>query len=233
MANPKFQKNRGRNVGASLEMAQFLDAGANKIKRRIRDIERLLQKKRDILPDTVIIDKERTLEALKLELENASVKQTIKKNSKKYHMIKFFERKKAMRKFKNALKELEDDEDNKKKKKSLKQAKIDLCYIVNFPKTEKYIALYPNNDDSETTKDNAADEKANIKKQAIRDLIEKQMKEKSLPVSFEDILKGKKLDRDGTGISLEDDEDIEKKSSNRAKQIEDNNIEEEEDDFFE
>ncbi|CCE65574.1 hypothetical protein TPHA_0L02230 [Tetrapisispora phaffii CBS 4417] len=231
---------RRNNAGSSLEMAQFIDAGVNKIKKRIRDIERLLKKKGDILPDTVIVEKERTLEALKIELENAHLQQKIKQNAKKYHMIKFFERKKAMRKYKKAAKAIEDDSDNKEKQAELLKTKIDLCYVVNFPKSEKYIALYPSNENEDNTEDTTTKEKSDIKKKYIYDLIIKQFQDNTLPVSFKSILEGKKLDKQHNGIRLEADREEDEKeeqeyssSERKTKASNGAEAEEEEDDFFE
>lgn len=171
-------------------MGQFPAVGSNKIKKRIRDIERLLARKRDSLPDTVIIEKERSLQALRHELDQAQLKQKVRKNAKKYHMVRFFERKKAMRKYKNALKNDADPEE-------LYKRKVDLCYVVNFPKSEKYIALYPNQEnDSLSTRE---------RREAFRDTVAKQLQSGSLPVPLEDILKGKKLSEDGNGVTLENE----------------------------
>ncbi|CCC70477.1 hypothetical protein NCAS_0E04070 [Naumovozyma castellii] len=248
MAYPKSQR-KSKALGSSLEMAQFLDAGANKIKRRIRDLERLLKKKKDILPDTVIVEKERTLEALRMELENAELRHKTKQNAKKYHMVRFFETKKATRKYKKALKQLASAKDKDEKElrgAQLLESKIDLCYVVNFPKTEKYIALYPteNTDDLETgsEKTNISKENTNVRREAFRTLVANQLEEGTLPVSLEEIMKGKKLDKNGAGIMLE--EDIENKSKKSRPSVEvkgskepevqqNEEEEEEEDDFFE
>ncbi|QLQ77803.1 hypothetical protein HG537_0A00500 [Torulaspora globosa] len=197
MVEAQQKRKRVRNGGNSLEMAQFIDAGSNKIKKRIRDLERLLTRKRDSLPDTIIVEKERTLEALRLELENAQLRTRIRRNAKKYHMVRFFERKKALRRYKQALKAVEESEGDQKCKEDLVQKSIDLCYVVNFPKAEKYIALYPTNDGD------TASIKTEGKRTAFRDLVAKQLKEGTLPVSLEDILSGKKLDKEGVGMTLE------------------------------
>lgn len=193
-------------------MGQLPTAGSNKIKKRIRDIERLLAKKRDTLPDTVIIEKERSLQALKYELDQAQLKQKVKKNSKKYHMVRFFERKKAMRRYKNALKN--DDEEE------TLQRKIDLCYVVNFPKSEKYIALYPNEE--------ADSAKTNERREFFRGKIAKQFENGSLPVPLEDILKGKKLG-EGDSVAFEE----QKRETPEENVQHGNDHVEEEDEFFE
>lgn len=225
MMNAKNSRRKGKSQSAPLEMAQFIDAGSNKIKKRIRDLERLLSKKRDILPDTIILEKERTLEALKLELENAKLKQIAKENAKKYHMVRFFERKKALRGYKKALKLLGDTEDDSKAQKDLQEKKIDLCYVVNFPKTEKYIALYPNKDSE--YEDSTGSTKTDLRREAFRDIVAKLLAEGSLPVPLEDILKGKKLNKDTTGVLLEETKTVDQTAQQNT------NMEEEKDDFFE
>lgn len=216
--NKSHHSSKKKSMGSSLEMAQFLDAGANKIKKRIRDLERLLRKKKDILPDTVIIEKERTLDALKLELENAELKRKAKKYSAKYHMVRFFERKKALRKYNQILKKYNNDKSNESLKKQLLERKIDLCYIVNFPRTEKYIALYANDDDDDNT------DSSNKVENPIRKLIIEQMENNTLPISFDDILAGKKLEKNHSGIVTKSTDNID----NTVNESDDN-----EDDFFE
>lgn len=239
---PQNKSNRRHNgMGSALEMAQFLDAGVNKLKRRIRDIERLLRKKKDVLPDTVLIEKERTLDALRMELESAELRTKAKKNASKYHMIRFFERKKALRRYNKTSKELEEDPKNKSLKKQLKECKYDLCYVVNFPKTEKYISLYPN-----SSEDNQENDQTSIRRETFKKLIKKQSKEGTLPVPFEDILKGKKLEKEHPGVNIETHKrskhaHTHKSESSEHRQSDDRNNnakeegseKEEEDDFFE
>ncbi|SMN22398.1 similar to Saccharomyces cerevisiae YGR271C-A EFG1 Essential protein required for maturation of 18S rRNA [Maudiozyma saulgeensis] len=237
MANPKQQRKQ-RALGSSLEMAQYLGAGTNKIKKRIRDIERLLVKKKDILPDTVILEKERTLEALKLELNGAELNQKAKKYSSKYHMVRFFERKKALKKYNQCLRKIEliPDDEREAYNKRLLGRKIDVCYAVNFPKTQKYISLYPSMDTPESE-----DSKSFKQRKIIRDLIAKQLEEGKLPVSFEDILKGKTLDKNTHGVTVEDDNNQQStgknvkngKSRNEENAEQEEQEQEEEDDFFE
>lgn len=231
MESKRTRRNNQR-FGTSLEIASVIGSGANKIKRKIRDIERLLNKKRDALPDTVILEKERTLEALKFELKTSELKQKAKKNARKYHMVRFFERKKALRRYKQALKQSKLASDDEKVQESLLQRKIDLCYVVNFPKTEKYIALYPptTQDGSQTAKKGL--QKTDIRRKAFREVVSKQLLEGSLPVSLDDILQGKKLNKEGTGVAL-DDEESEADDDLGTNVREGKEVEEDEDEFFE
>ncbi|CAI4063056.1 hypothetical protein SKDZ_07G5110 [Saccharomyces kudriavzevii ZP591] len=227
----KIQGKRSNALGSSLEMSQIMDAGANKIKRRIRDLERLLRKKKDILPSTVIIEKERNLQALRLELQNNELKNKIKANAKKYHMVRFFEKKKALRKYNKLLKKSNESTVDKDLQDKLRAAKIELCYVINFPKTEKYIALYPKD---VLSTDPKGVELTNIKRDQFLNLVAERMDTKTLDVSFEEILMGKKLDDDSIGLTLsykvdhsDESHASSTKGANKPEQVE------EEDDFFE
>ncbi|QEU58653.1 Efg1 [Kluyveromyces lactis] len=215
---------------SSLQLASVIGAGANKIKKQIRNVERLLQKRRDVLPDTVIVEKERMLEGLKFELKEAELRQIGRKNAKKYHMVRFFERKKALRRYKQASKKVIADPENKRLQKELRDCTIDLCYVVNFPRLSKYIALYPTG--SPDAKELSEEVKKGLdstdaKRTEFRNLVAKQLDEGTLPVSLSQILEGKRLNKDSTGVMLEE-EQVEEEAT--EKQF---NDEEEEDDFFE
>ncbi len=224
-----MQKKNRRALGQSLEMAQFLDSGSNKIKRRIRDLERLLKKKKDILPSNIIVEKERTLEALRLELHNHEVKENIRKNAKKYHMVRFFERKKALRRYKKALKTYKADE-NEANKEALENAEVDLCYVVNFPKSEKYISIF-------TEDDTEASAETNLRRKAFRQLVRGKIADKSLPVSLSNILAGKKLSEEAIGVTLDDalsrSNQTDASHQESDEDSDSNENEKEEDDFFE
>lgn len=229
MSGVRMQKKNRRALGQSLEMAQFLDSGSNKIKRRIRDLERLLKKKKDILPSNIIVEKERTLEALRLELHNHEVKENIRKNAKKYHMVRFFERKKALRRYKKALKTYKADE-NEANKEALENAEVDLCYVVNFPKSEKYISIF-------TEDDTEASAETNLRRKAFRQLVRGKIADKSLPVSLSNILAGKKLSEEAIGVTLDDalprSNQTDTSHQESDEDSDSNENEKEEDDFFE
>lgn len=168
------------------------EIGTNKIKRRIRDVERLLKRKRSVLPHTVIRDKERVLESLRVELAGAQTRELERKNAARYHMVRFFERKKALRRYKRCKTE-DDQSPSEDTKRKLLEASIDLCYVVNFPKTEKYLALYPEADSDSST---------NERRATYRDLVAEHLKKDTLPVSLTDILQGKKLGKSERGLRL-------------------------------
>lgn len=188
---------RQRTTGATIDVTSALGAGTSKIKKKIRDIQRLIDKKRDVLPADILLANERAIESLKVELGNAQSSLNVKKISKKYHMVRFFEKKKALRRHKNAKKEHDElianeaeKKEIKKARKKLNHAEVDLAYVVNFPKDRKYVALFANNEGA-----GASDKKATGKTEELRNSlkreIEQMMRDGTLPISVEDILAGK------------------------------------------
>lgn len=76
----------------------------SKIKKKIRDTERLLRQKD--LPPQITVDQERKLKALKLSLDEGEKTQKEIKIFSRYKMVRFFERKKLARKFIQTKKQL-------------------------------------------------------------------------------------------------------------------------------
>lgn len=100
------------------------NAGASKIRKRIRDLQRLLRKPG--LSATKKVETERALESFELDLKKVQTSNLEKKNAQKYHMVRFFDKKKAIRRLKH------DGVD----------ALPDWYYVTTFPVSEKYSALY-------------------------------------------------------------------------------------------
>lgn len=102
------------------------NAGTSRIKKRIRDLERLLAKPG--LAATKKSEAERAVAAFKVELSTAQHKKVEIKNSKKYHMVKFVEKKKSLR--------------NLRKKTASDKELAAYYYILLYPRDKKYRALY-------------------------------------------------------------------------------------------
>lgn len=228
---PKTPSNKRRTPRDSVEVADVLGAGAAKLKKRIRDIERLLKK--DNLKADIRIGNERALKGLKIELETTQMNLKAKTLAKKYHMVRFFEKKKAVRKYKQAKKLLEEvaktevKKDIKKARKLVKHCEVDVVYVILFPKTEKYISLYPNakEEDAKTTNNSKAKkgtQQTEERKREFRKECEKLIDEKKLPFSIEDAVSGKPIN-------------VEVKSFAPTKEIDapEEKKAEEDDDFFE
>ena len=117
-------------------------------KKRIRDLERLLEKKQD-LPEEVKKEKLKEIKELK---KGEKSKKEAEKFETRYKKIKFFEKKKVIRKLEKLEKqrgETIDEEELKKIESSKGLYKNYLTYVNNFPPNQKYISLFPT---SETDK---------------------------------------------------------------------------------
>ncbi|CEI87263.1 hypothetical protein RMCBS344292_01680 [Rhizopus microsporus] len=136
-----FKRKRNNNAEAP--------ESSSKIKKRIRDINRTLNKKnKDTLSAQAIIELKRKLRTLQYELGERVIDDKEQKMATKYHAVKHFERKKTERKINQIEKQLKEENDSEKKKE-----------LQNYPKTVPYVSLYP--------KGNENDEKSVARKQRI------------------------------------------------------------------
>lgn len=202
---------------ASVDLTKALMHGSAGIKKKIRDITRLLSK--DTLPADVKIANERALKTLKLELEKVQTDNKAKKLAAKYHKVRFFERKKAMRFYKKSEKAIKDIEEQianckesdgeeikelkkklKKEKRVFEHCKVDLAYVLNFPKTEKYIALYATTD-MENLPKKAKDgiKRAYAKREELKKRFGEQLRNNSLEISLEDGIRAEIRHNNNTG----------------------------------
>lgn len=113
------------------------------IQKAIRDLERCIRKKKDKGESTEILDKK-----LALLFDDKTISDQIqkeKRNSAKYHMIKFIERQKLVRKIRSIDQQLAsttesaDPDALKSSKASLMEQ---LAYVLYYPKELKYVALF-------------------------------------------------------------------------------------------
>ncbi|ANB14986.1 Efg1p [Sugiyamaella lignohabitans] len=155
-----------QTVGAS--------AGTSKIKKKMRDLERLLRK--PDLDANKKVETERALSALKGDLETAEANNKQKTLAKKYHMVRFFERKKAIRRLNQAAKKLHEvqtqtdasPEDIRAAQKNFNKREAEYYYVVTFPMNKKYVALF------------ISEEHTELHKQYLSQ-IKQQIKDKTLP----------------------------------------------------
>jgi len=119
----------------------------------------LTRTKRDTLPPEVVNAKEQELAGLRLEAKVRAERQRRRQekqkiNSSRYKMVKFFEKKKVLKKMGQTVRriqelesaEKEDNTEVAKKREileqELKDLKGDLLYIKHFPTTKKYISIF-------------------------------------------------------------------------------------------
>ncbi|EGX47340.1 hypothetical protein AOL_s00086g2 [Orbilia oligospora ATCC 24927] len=160
----------------------------SQLRKKIRDLTRLLNPPSSAttkLPATTRIDHERALSAYKHELSLQQTSSKVQLLEKRYHKVRFFERRKATRALSRLNREFNAldnnnnntssaDEESKKEKegliKKIHAAEVDLNYIMHYPPLEKYISLYRSGDSKDT----------NQKRVRIRQDIEKRMEEGTL-----------------------------------------------------
>ncbi|CAA7260511.1 unnamed protein product [Cyclocybe aegerita] len=170
--------------------------GVQKIKAALRQTKWLLAK--DKLAADVRVEAERKLKALEGELEQAEIAKKERAYAVRYHKIKFFERRKITRKIKQTLKRLDSEESKSDKEKitaELHELRVDLNYILHYPKMKKYISLLPpevrkgRGDETEaapTSTAPAADAaKTNAEREEVRRWVREQMAEGNLPAEPE------------------------------------------------
>lgn len=199
------RKHAGGNGSVALSGA-MQSAGA--MRKKIRDIKRLLAK--DKLPSDMRVANERALKTLELNLKDHSSVKRHQKIQKKYHMVRFFERKKAIRRYKKAKRELSESEKKfhdetlteeekselrnilKKQRSILHHASVDFAYVLNYPTNIKYISLY-----TITPIDSKMNEKmkkgiiaTNEQRDKYKKLYQSQVLSDSLEISIEDGLNG-------------------------------------------
>ncbi|KAF9513796.1 hypothetical protein BS47DRAFT_1329316 [Hydnum rufescens UP504] len=132
--------------------------GVQKIKSTIRQTTRLLAKG-NIKAD-VRIETERRLASLRADLAQAEQARQEQAVAVRYHKVKFFEKKKACRRINRVKRDLAQDtpemETRRKLEEALFEYRVDLNYILHFPKLKKYVSLFP---PAEATSENTTSSK--------------------------------------------------------------------------
>ncbi|KAJ6534028.1 hypothetical protein DFH09DRAFT_1043627 [Mycena vulgaris] len=114
--------------------------GVQKLKSSLRQTRRLLAK--DNLAADVRVETERRLKALEADLEVAEQGKKERTLAVRYHKVKFFERQKVVRKLNQTKKKIATT-DTPELQATLHELRVDLNYIMHYPKTRKYISLFP------------------------------------------------------------------------------------------
>lgn len=121
----------------------------NPLKSRIRSLNRQLahsaQDASDKTPAGIQVARERELAALKIELEDAELEARRKKMIGKWHMVRFFERRRAERKLGRLKKEMKGSGEaaDAKAGRDVHDAEVDLMYTLYFPLDLPYVSLWP------------------------------------------------------------------------------------------
>jgi len=117
-------------------------------KKRARSLERLLR--RDNLPGDVRTTKLAELASLQQEGQQQAQQHRRKErerlNSKRYHKVKFFDRRKVERQIAALTRQLESTtvaSEQAELQARLQHAQGDLLYVKHFPRQKKYLSLFP------------------------------------------------------------------------------------------
>ncbi|KAI8324484.1 hypothetical protein GQ54DRAFT_245049, partial [Martensiomyces pterosporus] len=110
-------------------------------KKLLRDTTRLLNRPK--MPSTKRVELERRVKMLNVLMSQMTSSQADRKNAKRYHGIKFVERKKVLRKLAQAEKESKGGDEEDEGEERMMELLVDLNYTTYYPDEFKYISLYP------------------------------------------------------------------------------------------
>ena len=142
-SEPRRKRQKPNNAGPkSFKKAHPV----NELKNQVRSLKRLLERN-ESLPANVRVEKERALQTTQHELEEAQQAQKRSDMIGKYHKVRFFDRKKAMKRLKQAQKELrahqEDDVVRVELVKAVDDAEVEVNYAQYCPLDQPYFSLFP------------------------------------------------------------------------------------------
>ncbi|OAQ96660.1 hypothetical protein LLEC1_01448 [Akanthomyces lecanii] len=167
-----------RNRGQGGNERQTYSTGKHKAKqgsaewarKRTRSIQRMMSRNADI-PANKRNEMERELAAHENTIADKSFQRRRSAMISKYHMVRFFERKKASRLVKQLKRKLEaatDDEERSKLQTDLHIAEVDEAYTMHHPHAETYVSLYGNaKKDGDEEDDNDDEQKTPAAKAAL------------------------------------------------------------------
>ncbi|KAJ3753975.1 hypothetical protein EV360DRAFT_52510 [Lentinula raphanica] len=196
--------------------------GVQKIKAAIRQAKRLLAK--DKLAADVRVTTERKLNSLQADLAKAELKRKEQLLSTRYHKVKFFERQKVVRKINQTKRKLSEAESSNRPslEAQLYEHRVELNYINHYPKTKKYISLFPP-DIQHNTEIELPSVKTDQEREEVKKWIREQMASQVLPTEPENVERSQSDTSQAHWVK--------KVKKNDGKRVEEED--EEHDDFFE
>ncbi|KAG1767482.1 hypothetical protein EV702DRAFT_1146805 [Suillus placidus] len=172
-SSPHSGPKRAKQKRHKLQNTEESLPGVQKIKSSLRQTRRLLAKEN--LAADVRVETERRLKALEADLARAETARKERTYAMKYHKVKFFERQKLVRRIKQVKRDLTSAQGKEKTKLEgeLESLRVDLNYILHYPKTRKYISLFPPERRQIDTVSTTSDD--NDQRITVRALIQDQM----------------------------------------------------------
>ncbi|KAL1719856.1 hypothetical protein EV715DRAFT_198428 [Schizophyllum commune] len=178
---------KGKGKGKAPQRAQDGQEkipGVQKIKSSLRQARRLLQKEK--ITADVRNNTERRIKALEEELEKAELARKERTLAAKYHKVKFFERQKALRKVQQLKRELAEKPEDEDLQSRLFERRVDLNYVLHYPKLKKYISLYPPQKSDDAAPQPPVDtSETDAARAELRDSIRQRMQAGELPAEPE------------------------------------------------
>lgn len=122
----------------------------NQLKAALRQTKRFLA--RENVEPGKRQEAERRLIAIEQDIQAKQTQSVERNNAKRYHKIRFFERQKLVRRIKKLKKSLAEDgeEEKETREKELQEARVLLNYVLHYPMSHKYVALFPSTATSST-----------------------------------------------------------------------------------
>ncbi|KAG5640486.1 hypothetical protein DXG03_008339 [Asterophora parasitica] len=193
--------------------------GVQKIKSALRQTRRLLAK--DKLAADVRVETERRLKTLEADLAQAESSKKERDMATRYHKVKFFERQKVVRKLNQTKKRIASADASSKPQleSALAELRVDLNYILvrppyfltldldqtsvgftqHYPKTKKYISLFPPEIREDTTTSDTPISKINPNSEEVRSWIRGRMEAGEIELEPELHLDSRGQDRASNG----------------------------------
>ena len=174
------------------------------IKNQIRNIKRYLAKKGDSIEPAIKKAQEKKLLALEAATGDKIKNQKEQKLAKKYHRVKFFEKKKVLRKIKKAERAIREKAgDASTNQKALTTARDQLTYIEYYPKDKKYVSLFVFDQKEDPKKS------ANIRSRLLDSAKERKLREETEASTKANTTNQRDYDDDKTGgVAAEDKDDF-------------------------
>lgn len=209
MAPTRSQKST-HATSSSTSSSHLPSVGISKIKSSIRQAKRLLAK--DKLGANIRVETERRLKSLEGDLENAERANKERAFAEKYRKVKFFDRQKLVRKIAQTKKSISSSsipaEEISALRESLFAHRVDLNYVLHYPKTQKYIALFPSTTSTEETQ-GATNQARDELRARVREAMEKGEMDQEPELTMN---KGK------VGMGLESEETKNKKQGSKQEE---------------
>lgn len=172
------------------------------LKNQIRAIRRMLGRNKDSMSEEARAHQEKRLRSLEQKQMDNKQREKERKLAKRYHHVKFFEKKKVLKKIKQLERRLKSASSSTSSspisdvQHELQRARDNLIYIQYFPKNAKYVSLFAKSDEKT---DNTAKIAALLKRAKER----KQQEARAEALRIENIDKRDYDDDDGAGSEIE------------------------------